>query len=106
MLDFAKPLCGWSFHDHRGLRIAAPSPSRDHRYQTPSTPRVDLFQVGNVRRRRGTTTMKRTTGGREDRRVEVIKLSIPSRPVMQMTEKLQLVDAGLGERKRAGGLST
>jgi hypothetical protein len=29
----------------------------------------------------------------------VIKLSIPSRPVKQMTEKLQLVDAGLGERE-------
>jgi hypothetical protein len=50
--------------------------------------------------------MKRTTSRREDRRVEVIKLSIPSRPVKQMTEKLQLVDAGLGERECAGGLST
>ena len=48
--------------------------------------------------------MKRTTSRREDRRVEVIKLSIPSRPVKQMTEKLQLVDAGLAERERTGGL--
>jgi hypothetical protein len=50
--------------------------------------------------------MKRTTSRKEDRRVEVIKLCIPNRPVKQMTEKLQLVDAGLGERECAGGLST
>lgn len=35
----------------------------------------------------------------------MIKLSIPSRPVKQMTEKLQLVDAGLGEREVPGGTS-
>jgi hypothetical protein len=48
--------------------------------------------------------METATGRGERQEGRVIKLRIPSRPAKQMTEKLQLVDAGLGERERTRGL--